>query len=89
MQMTMPGFNADASLYRTESLYHAAGVPAMTANGVVNPALILGSPECLRQCNFGPAPCANFECLCRCQGGTYSHAGFRRGYSCGTCTFHL
>jgi hypothetical protein len=84
--MTIPGFNADASLYRTENLYH--GIPAVTDNGGIRLAAILGSPECLRQCNFGSTPCANFECLCRCQGGIYSRASFRLGYSCGTCTFH-
>jgi hypothetical protein len=85
----LPGFNAGASLYRTETLYRGSSLAGPGLQSGIHPAFpIIGTPKCIRQCagsSEGGKPCASFKCLCECQGGVYSPGGPRG--SCGNCRF--
>jgi hypothetical protein len=80
--MTMPGFSADASLYRTESHYHRPGVATSTASGGAYPAAI--NPWSV---------CGRMALLCESHGGIFVSSGpcySFRGVeipckTCGTC----
>ena len=56
----VPGFTAEASLYRTAGQYQSAGIPGRDG-GTIHPAQITIPPI--------PVPGCNRDCLSRCELG--------------------
>ncbi len=74
--MNVPGFTAEASLYRTSRHYHI-GRTAIHAEGTIQPAI--RNPRCMEDCldmcnsdpNLYEFNDCNEACACACSSGHY------------------
>ena len=62
--MSVPGFNADASAYRTSRRYYMRGATA-ESSGALFPAQQACPPQCIRRCEAGCRADGNSQSFCQ------------------------
>jgi len=81
--MSMPGFNAPVSLYKSKGQYRATG--ARNARAIGNSVLLAQSPafDPCAHCFSLPSPCLRARCACVCAGGDIIRVAPSRFFPCG------
>jgi len=81
--MSMPGFNASVSLYKSKGQYRATRARNARGNGSsVLPAQSAAFDPCAH-CLSLPSPCLRARCACTCAGGDIIRVPPSRFFPCG------
>jgi hypothetical protein len=71
--MTLPGFNAEASVYRVKGHYYTTGIAGQAIGEGVRLAARPPDPncysDCMASCDPGWTPNCPGACSCHCRGG--------------------